>query len=288
LKHNYSATAAPTVTDDASDGYAVGSQWFDITNDRMYACIDATIGAADWDDFGGDVVGPGAVNDRAVCIFDGTTGKLIRQTTTPILLSASGTTIYGLKTFAQGAAPYATLFGITDPTGAIDYWVQFSAAGPGGTPELSAAATGANSDIRIKAKGSGTIDLDAQVYIGKITPTDELFFRDTGCYIHSDQDGSLTLRGDLQTVVGVPGDIVLGDSTERDMYPQTTLKINLGKSAAWFNEGYIDKLHVGWAEDNVSSPPTDAELDTAFGTPAAVGDNDKGGVICHYRRKLSK
>jgi hypothetical protein len=139
------------------------------------------------------------------------------------------------------------------------------------------------------------------VYIGKITPTDELFFRDTGCFIHSDQDGSLTLRGDLQTVVGVPGDIVLGDSTERDMYPQTTLKINLGKSAAWFNEGYIDKLHVGWAEDNVSSPPTDAELDTAFGTPAAVGEgfvallddnnaatNDKGGVICHYRRKLSK
>jgi hypothetical protein len=72
--------------------------------------------------------------------------------------------------------------------------------------------------------------------------------------------------------LGVAGDIVLGDSTERDMYPQTTLKINLGKSAAWFNEGYIDKLHVGWAEDNVSSPPTDAELDTAFGTPAAVGE----------------
>jgi hypothetical protein len=30
------------------------------------------------------------------------------------------------------------------------------------------------------------------------------------------------------------------------------------------------------ADDNVSNPPTNAELDTAFGTPAAVGDGFVG------------
>lgn len=39
--------------------------------------------------------------------------------------------------------------------------------------------------------------------------------------------------------LGVVGDIILGDSTERDCYPQTTLKINLGKSANQFNNGYF-------------------------------------------------
>jgi hypothetical protein len=29
---------------------------------------------------------------------------------------------------------------------------------------------------------------------------------------------------------------------------------------------------VTWSEDNISNPPTDAELDGAFGTPAAAGE----------------
>ncbi len=47
-KQNFAATAAPTVTDDSSDGYDVGSTWWDITNDKVYGCIDATEGAAVW------------------------------------------------------------------------------------------------------------------------------------------------------------------------------------------------------------------------------------------------
>lgn len=49
LKLNrYDAIAAPTVNDDSNDGYAVGSQWYDITGDDMYVCVDATVGAAVW------------------------------------------------------------------------------------------------------------------------------------------------------------------------------------------------------------------------------------------------
>ncbi len=52
--NNYTATTAPTVNDDSDDGYEVGSQWYDQTGDNMYHCLDATVGAAVWQQ--GDVV----------------------------------------------------------------------------------------------------------------------------------------------------------------------------------------------------------------------------------------
>lgn len=47
-KNNYSATAAPTAGDDSGDGYSVGDRWVDVTNDQLYVCLDATLGAAKW------------------------------------------------------------------------------------------------------------------------------------------------------------------------------------------------------------------------------------------------
>lgn len=48
LKNNYTATAAPTATADTSAGYAVGSVWVDVTNDKSYICVDATATSAIW------------------------------------------------------------------------------------------------------------------------------------------------------------------------------------------------------------------------------------------------
>lgn len=48
LKNNFGATAAPTTGDDSADGYAVGSKWIDVTNDKAYVCLDATATAAVW------------------------------------------------------------------------------------------------------------------------------------------------------------------------------------------------------------------------------------------------
>jgi hypothetical protein len=45
---NLSAGAAPTVNDDSSAGYAVGSFWIDVAADDGYWCMDATVGAAVW------------------------------------------------------------------------------------------------------------------------------------------------------------------------------------------------------------------------------------------------
>jgi len=47
-KSNLSASAAPTVNDDSSAGYAVGSVWCDTTADDAYICLDASVGAAVW------------------------------------------------------------------------------------------------------------------------------------------------------------------------------------------------------------------------------------------------
>ena len=50
LKHNFSATADPTVDDDSGEGYAVGSVWINTSSTprEAFRCVDATEGAAVW------------------------------------------------------------------------------------------------------------------------------------------------------------------------------------------------------------------------------------------------
>ena len=47
-KTNLAAAVAPTVNDDNTGGYSVGSIWLDTTADLGYVCIDSTTGAAVW------------------------------------------------------------------------------------------------------------------------------------------------------------------------------------------------------------------------------------------------
>lgn len=44
----FDGTAAPGVTNDVDEGYAVGSLWFDTTNANVYMCASAADGAAQW------------------------------------------------------------------------------------------------------------------------------------------------------------------------------------------------------------------------------------------------
>lgn len=48
VKHNVSAGAAPTVTDDEDAGYSVNSQWLVPSTGQQWYCIDNTAGAAVW------------------------------------------------------------------------------------------------------------------------------------------------------------------------------------------------------------------------------------------------
>lgn len=45
---NYVAAVDPTANDDSGDGYSVGSQWHNISDDAVFSCLDATVGAAVW------------------------------------------------------------------------------------------------------------------------------------------------------------------------------------------------------------------------------------------------
>lgn len=47
-KNNISATTAPGVTNDTTEGYKIGSFWYDVTADKAYVCLDVTTGAAVW------------------------------------------------------------------------------------------------------------------------------------------------------------------------------------------------------------------------------------------------
>jgi len=60
IKTNRNSTVAPTTTDDASAGYAIGSVWIDTTGDKAYMLVDATNSAAVWLDI--SVTGSGNVS----------------------------------------------------------------------------------------------------------------------------------------------------------------------------------------------------------------------------------
>ena len=54
-KHNFTATADPTSTNDSSEGYGVGSIWVNTSSKTSFQCMDATEGSAVWDNFTGDM-----------------------------------------------------------------------------------------------------------------------------------------------------------------------------------------------------------------------------------------
>jgi hypothetical protein len=89
-KCNYSAITDPGITNDLSEGYYAGSRWINTSSNEEFTCLDNINGAAVWKSTTttgtGDVVGPASATDNATVVFDGTTGKLIKD-------SGSGNTI---------------------------------------------------------------------------------------------------------------------------------------------------------------------------------------------------
>lgn len=68
--NKFDGTQAPSPTDDSTQGYAVGSVWVDVTNDKAYTCVDSTATSAVWNAAGGggntiysanDTIGTGRV-----------------------------------------------------------------------------------------------------------------------------------------------------------------------------------------------------------------------------------
>ena len=53
---NLSAIIPPTVNNDSSEGYAIGSLWIDTALDEIYVCLDSSLGAALWQGFSGGIL----------------------------------------------------------------------------------------------------------------------------------------------------------------------------------------------------------------------------------------
>lgn len=90
--NNFNATAAPTVNDDNTEGYEVGSIWIDTTNDKAYILLDASTGSAVWVDITEQAGNPidldaTATIDDIVTDLDGANHLVVGMTITP----ASGT-----------------------------------------------------------------------------------------------------------------------------------------------------------------------------------------------------
>lgn len=58
--HNRNATTDPTASNDSSEGYSVGSEWWNSTTNTMYRCSDNTAGLAVWEESAGSGSGGGA------------------------------------------------------------------------------------------------------------------------------------------------------------------------------------------------------------------------------------
>jgi hypothetical protein len=50
IKSKWNGTIAPTVNNDTTEGYIVGSRWIDTINDKEYVCFDPTTSAAVWNE----------------------------------------------------------------------------------------------------------------------------------------------------------------------------------------------------------------------------------------------
>jgi hypothetical protein len=123
LFHNNAATAAPTVNDDAGDGYSVGSRWIDTTNDKTYVLVDSTVGAAVWQ----QTSGTGTTG--TVAVDSGGTG---RASHTAYAVLCGGTTSTGAQ---QSVASVGT-------EGQV-----LTSNGPGALPTFEDAATAVSGTV---------------------------------------------------------------------------------------------------------------------------------------------
>ena len=75
-------TVDPVAGNDNTQGYAIKSRWINTSSNEEWVCTDASTGAALWElttGGDGDVVGPASATNRGLVLWDGTTGKLVKD-----------------------------------------------------------------------------------------------------------------------------------------------------------------------------------------------------------------
>lgn len=168
IEHNFNATAAPTVTDDASADYTKGSLWIDTTNNEAYRLLDSTVGAAVWvkTTLGTDELGDMALQNKASVDIDGGNidGTVIGAATAA---AATFTTLkandqFDLPSWATAGRPAAptsgTTIGYNSTIGNIEWWDGTNWKPVGETTLLgltdTPAAYIADAEVRVNSAGT--------------------------------------------------------------------------------------------------------------------------------------
>lgn len=109
---NFAGDAAPTVDDDETLGYSGLSLWLDTVAPAAYVCLDASTGAAVWQQLGGGSLADGSVTAAKLAtdavitakILDGnvTAGKLASNAVTTAKVADAAITLAKMANLAQG------------------------------------------------------------------------------------------------------------------------------------------------------------------------------------------
>ena len=139
--HKYDATVAPTVNDDSGDNYGVGSIWVDVTANKAYTCVDATVGAAIWSQGGG--AGGVTVEDE---------GSPLATVADTLNFVGSGVTASGTGTTKTITIPASGVADILDlPTVETDDTLVLAPNGTGGVGFRAEAGGGGMTDLMTSA-----------------------------------------------------------------------------------------------------------------------------------------
>lgn len=143
-KCNITATAAPTVNDDAGDGYSVNSFWCDTTNDKAYQCLDSTVGAAVWIEITAGAYSLAIGN----AISGGTASYLLSIDATNSLLSTTAITTPGRNLIDDATvADQRTTLGL----------------GSGDSPQFQSIELGHASDCTLQRISAGDIEIETNL-----------------------------------------------------------------------------------------------------------------------------
>jgi len=96
-KNNLNATAAPTASDNASQGYAVGSIWRNTTNDKIWICAKATQTTATWKEIAGGSFNSPTTTKGDLIVHNGSGDTRLGVGSNGQVLSADSAEPTGLK-----------------------------------------------------------------------------------------------------------------------------------------------------------------------------------------------
>ena len=116
IKNKLDATVAPAVGNNGTEGYSVGSHWFDITHTKVYVCLSSATGAAVWSELTNSSAG-------ALLKLDGTVAPAVTDDNTAgysvssIWYDTTHTKAYACFSVATRAAVWAELTGTSGGSG---------------------------------------------------------------------------------------------------------------------------------------------------------------------------